>query len=62
MLFGKWVRTLKDHTDPLSERDNITSRLINILIIEGDSALDAGMGDEIVQAIKGAKKGGFSAA
>jgi hypothetical protein len=52
---------LKDHSDPLPERDDIRTRLIDVLTIECDSPFNPGVRDEFVQAVEGSEKGRFPA-
>jgi hypothetical protein len=52
---------LKDHTNPLPERDDIRTRLIDILTVESNRSFNPNVRDELVQAVKGSKKGRFTA-
>jgi hypothetical protein len=52
---------LKDHANPLPERDDIRSRLIDILSIKPDRSFNAGVEDKFIQAVESSKKGGFTA-
>jgi hypothetical protein len=51
---------LKDHADPLPERDDIRTRLIDVLTIECDSPFDTSMRDKFVQAVESSEKSRFS--
>ena len=53
--FGKWVRPLEDHSDPLSQRNDIEARVVYILTIQERLPLDSHAGDQVVHAVETAQ-------
>jgi hypothetical protein len=57
----KWIRPLEDHADLLPEGDDIRSRLVDVLAIEGDRSINASVRNELIQTVKGSEESRFSA-
>jgi hypothetical protein len=58
----KGIRFLENHPDPLAEREDVRISGVDVLPIHKHLALHADIRNDVVHAIEGAQKGGFSAA
>src|SRR5215211_7434499 len=59
--FGKWIRLLEDHPDPITDFDRVHSGVVQIFAFKEHCTFDAGASEQLIHAVEGAQECAFSA-